>query len=373
MVHKESMRNLAAVTSFVFVVAGAGAAPFARGQDCTFRRGDLNNNGIVDFNDAVNLLAYIFIGESVPPCRAAGDVNDNGVVEMSDYLYFVRYALGGGAEPPPPFAVAGTDPTPGTTIPADRDARFSYQIGEAIGFASNTGLKIPLLLSNQEAISGFQMVIEYNGSLLRIDEMLPDETPLKEANPEYVIHQAFNRPGTSYAGYSALLDFATPFDFHTLPAGQNQLVGNIVVSISLIADPGETELKFVDGIVFPDEDPPERLVPVENLVFLGPTAVRPQVTNGKVVIRKAFIRGDANQDKRVDISDPIFILRYIFSGGAAPRCFDAADNNNDSRMDISDPIFLLNYLFRGGPQPSSPFPIPGVDPDHDTLDCATGL
>ena len=94
------------------------------------------------------------------------------------------------------------------------------------------------------------------------------------------------------AGLPKRLDAWRPFtfDFHTLPAGQNQLVGNIVVSISLIADPGETELKFVDGIVFPDEDPPERLVPVENLVFMGPAAVRPQLTNGKVVIRKQLSR-----------------------------------------------------------------------------------
>ena len=340
---------------------------------CQFIRGDLNNTGVVDLNDAVDILAYLFLGETVPPCYDAADVNDNGVVELSDYIYMARWTFSGGPPPSAPFPERGSDPTPGTTVPTSQDPRFAFKIGQAFGFASNTGLKIPLLVSNEVPINGFQMVFEYNGSLLRIDEMLPDETAIKTANAEYIIHQAFNRPGTSHAGYSVLIDFATPIDYHTLPAGQDQLVGNIVVSVSLLADPGETLLKFIDGVIFPDEEAPEKLAPVHNLVILTDGVARPGLVDGKVTIRKAFIRGDSNQDKRIDIADGIFLLDYIFKGGRAPKCDDAADSNNDSRLDISDPIFYLNYLFKGGPQPSSPFPIPGVDPDTDTLGCTEGV
>jgi hypothetical protein len=70
------------------------------------------------------------------------------------------------------------------------------------------------------------------------------------------------------------------------------------------------------------------------------------LVDGFIDIRKAFIRGDSNQDKGVDIADGIFILTYIFMGTEAPRCQDAADVNTDSKLDISDPIFLLQYLFR---------------------------
>jgi hypothetical protein len=214
------------------------------------------------------------------------------------------------------------------------------------------------------------MVFRYDGNLLRIDEMLPDKTVLKEASAEYIIHQAFNRPGESLAEYSTLIDFATAIDFRTLPAGENQIVGRIVVAISLIADPGETMIEFVDGQFLPGNDPPETRSPLHNLVILDSNVARPMFENGKVTIRKAFIRADANQDKRVDISDAVYTLGWIFQGTAEPKCKDAADVNNDSRLDISDPIFALNYLFVGGPQPSSPFPVPGVDPDFDTLDCA---
>jgi hypothetical protein len=348
-------------------------------DDCSFVRGNIFWNpgdpdtNIVDMNDGVRILAWLFLGETnQAPCPAAADVNDNGLVELSDYVYLARWIFDGGPPPPAPYPAPGTDPTPGTTVSDERDPRFTFKIGDAIGFASNTGLIIPLLLSNDVPVSGFQMAFKYDGNLLRIDEMLPDKTALKDASAEYIIHQAFNRPGESLAEYSTLIDFATPFDFRTLPAGQDQIVGRIVVSISLIADPGETLIEFVDGQVFPGNDPPEKRSPLHNLVILNTSVARPQFENGKVTIRKAFIRADANQDKRVDISDTVYTLSWIFQGTAAPKCMDAADVNNDSRLDISDAIFALNYLFVGGPQPSSPFPVPGVDPDFDTLDCGEG-
>jgi len=366
--------------SRVFVAALIGLSGLiwgttARAQ-CVFKRGDINNDflHVVDLNDAVDLLAYLFIGESVPICYDAADANDNGLVELSDYYYLTKFFFEGGPPPPPPFPEFGEDPTPGTTVPSDRDPRFKFTIGEAIGFASNTGLLIPLYISNEIPIGGFQMVFQYDGDLLRIDEMLPDETALKDANAEYIIHQAFNKPGVTYGGFSTLIDFATPIEYRVLPAGENQLVGNIMMSVSLTADPGETPLEFVDGIRFPDEDDPvEKLAPLHNLVVVDTDVLRPEFGNGKVFIRKAFIRGDANQDWRTDISDPIYMLNYVFLGGPAPECMDAADVNNDFKMDISDPIFLLNYLFIGGPQPSSPFPIPGVDPDHLNLGCEAGI
>ncbi len=358
-------------------LAGMGWTSSSEAQtDCTFLRGNIFWNAgdpdknIVDLNDGVRILAFLFLGETnQAPCPAAADVNDNGLVELSDYVYLVKSIFDAGSPVPAPYPTPGTDPTPGVTVPDTPDPRFTFKIGDAIGFASNTGLIIPLMLSNSVPISGFQMAFKYDGNLLRIDEMLPDKTALKEVSAEYIIHQAFNRPGESLAEYSALIDFATPFDFRTLPAGENQLVGRIVVAISLIADPGETLIEFVDGKVFPGSDAPETRAALHNLVVLDTNVVRPQLENGKVTIRKAFIRGDSNQDKRIDISDTVYSLGWIFLGTAKPKCMDAADVNNDSRIDISDPIFELNYLFVGGPQPSSPFPVPGVDPDFDTLDC----
>ena len=61
-----------------------------------------------------------------------------------------------------------------------------------------------------------------------------------------------------------------------------------------------------------------------------------------------FLRGDSNADGVVDISDSVFTLSYLFFGGRAPACQDAADSNDDGAVDISDPIGALGVLFRTG-------------------------
>lgn len=86
-------------------------------------------------------------------------------------------------------------------------------------------------------------------------------------------------------------------------------------------------------------------------------------------IRKSFIRGDANTDGRVDLSDSISILSYLFQNGEGVRCLDAGDSNDDRRVDISDAISILNYLFQGGKEPSMPYPGAGIDPTDDSLGC----
>jgi hypothetical protein len=50
-------------------------------------------------------------------------------------------------------------------------------------------------------------------------------------------------------------------------------------------------------------------------------------------------------------------------------CKDAADANDDGRLDISDAVFTLEYLFSGTRKPLEPFPDPGTDPTEDALRC----
>ena len=64
-----------------------------------------------------------------------------------------------------------------------------------------------------------------------------------------------------------------------------------------------------------------------------------------------YLCGDANADGSVDISDGVFLIGYIFSGGPAPSPLDAGDANHDSGVDISDVVYLIAYIFSGGPAP----------------------
>ncbi len=75
-----------------------------------------------------------------------------------------------------------------------------------------------------------------------------------------------------------------------------------------------------------------------------------------------FVRGDANADGAINITDGIFVLNYLFLGGQSPPCLAAADTNGDGGINITDGIYLLNFLFLGGGEPPAPYPSCGFDP-----------
>lgn len=89
-----------------------------------------------------------------------------------------------------------------------------------------------------------------------------------------------------------------------------------------------------------------------------------------------FIRGDANGDGEVNLTDGVFILGYLFLGGAVPPCLAAADSDADpsGKIDLTAAIYVLNHLFVGGPAPPEPYPTCGYSTGATdlTLGCASG-
>lgn len=83
--------------------------------------------------------------------------------------------------------------------------------------------------------------------------------------------------------------------------------------------------------------------------------------------------GDLNQDARLDLSDGIALLGYLFLGSSEGLpCGDGqfgdasnralVDSNGDGTVNLSDAVHLLNYLFLGGAPPAlgtECVPIPG--------------
>lgn len=85
-----------------------------------------------------------------------------------------------------------------------------------------------------------------------------------------------------------------------------------------------------------------------------------------------FIRGDSNLDQKVDLSDAIHTLTYLFLGEddlAPSYCLDAHDYDDSGEVDISDAIANLFHLFLDGSPPPMPYPAPGRDPTYDLLYC----
>jgi len=82
-----------------------------------------------------------------------------------------------------------------------------------------------------------------------------------------------------------------------------------------------------------------------------------------------FIRGDANGDVTVNLSDAIHLVAHLFQAGPPSPCEDAADANDDGKLNLSDAIYTIGYLFQGGQEPPPPFQRRGTDPTEDLLSC----
>ncbi|MBI4601968.1 MAG: PQQ-binding-like beta-propeller repeat protein [Planctomycetes bacterium] len=93
--------------------------------------------------------------------------------------------------------------------------------------------------------------------------------------------------------------------------------------------------------------------------FIAPDALPP------------FLRGQANGDASLDISDAVAVLQWLFLGAGAPPCRAAANANGDAVVDLSDAVWLLAYLFLGGSPPAPPFPAcgPGALESDEALGC----
>ena len=78
--------------------------------------------------------------------------------------------------------------------------------------------------------------------------------------------------------------------------------------------------------------------------FVGQT-VDPKLT---------FIRGDFNNNERLEIGDPILLLLHVFAG-KEHNCPKAGDADDSGELNVGDAITLLTRLFLGGdvlPEPN---------------------
>ncbi|TFH61468.1 MAG: hypothetical protein E4G91_08120 [Candidatus Zixiibacteriota bacterium] len=69
------------------------------------------------------------------------------------------------------------------------------------------------------------------------------------------------------------------------------------------------------------------------------------------VLPQVYICGDADGSRAIDISDVVYLIAYIFSGGTAPNPIAAGNANCDGGVDISDVVYLISYIFSGGLAP----------------------
>lgn len=223
---------------------------------------------------------------------------------------------------------------------------------------------------NLEPLQGFTISMSFDPERVHFLSATVDDTITEAVGAEFIDPVVDNENGVFILG--VLLDVMPPFENQLIPASGLALsvarADFVVLPPDDPAAPVETKitLTLVDGLGKP---------PKKNIFTIDNQSVSPRTQDGMVVVNpeRAFLRGDAAIDGRVDITDAIRVINYaIFQNQMVP-CQKAADGNDDGRVDLADVVYILRYLFdRGGVIPP-PFPLRGFDPTFDRLTCESDI
>ena len=141
-------------------------------------------------------------------------------------------------------------------------------------------------------------------------------------------------------------------------------VPKLWVSLDINANTLHGRIYYKDGLIGSG-------LPVTNVIFQGQNTLRPiaDTCDFWASLNQdywRFVRGDVNSDSEINLTDAILILSFLFTGGPAPACMDAADADDNRSLQITDAIRILNWLFVGMVALLRPSP---TAPQYPTLDC----
>ena len=193
---------------------------------------------------------------------------------------------------------------------------------------SNSAVVPPGTIRLADFTDGTPLIVikEQNGNR-RVDISFPVIT--KRVNPQYGIDTTSDAELLIVNALDWLTNYWLSANPRTLviPAGNNS-------NISIAFDAANLENPNYDAeLVLSSNDPDENPVRVPvNLKVAG--------------------RGDPNADFKINVTDVIYLINYLFKGGPPPvPGLFSADVNCDSLRNVTDVIYLVNYLFKGGPKP----------------------
>lgn len=223
----------------------------------------------------------------------------------------------------------------------------------------------PLITKRKDRTQGFQVMATYDPSFLLYEAIDFTNSVLSgRRTPEFY---QVNDLGTRIE-IGCVYEFSEPIDQQNvyLEAGENQTLLSFIFDVSENAPQGaQTKVDLIN--IF-------SVSRIFNIFIVEGFTRLPALTGSTVDVivleppfPRLFVRGDADGTGKVDISDAVKILNYLFLGGDAPPCLDAADVNDKGKVDISSAVSLLSFLFTGGAQPAVPFPNKGLDPTADDL------
>lgn len=114
----------------------------------------------------------------------------------------------------------------------------------------------------------------------------------------------------------------------------------------------------------------DKILLTRDAIFVPTGEGPPESPQGPVSGSRVFVRGDADEDARITVSDAVAILLHVSNSGAL-GCEDHGDVDDNGSVEVTDAISLLVFLFQRGPLPADPFPDAGYDMTADSHDCGS--
>jgi hypothetical protein len=354
---------------------------FVTGASTTeFLRGDANADGAVSLGDAALIGYSTTRATRLFRCDDAGDANDNGGVEYTDAIRIFRHLFEPPSEAtaiPAPFPEAGLDgtldPLPCesySVVPAPR-TDDSIRLG-SVEAAPGEPVEVPIVVTASLPLQAYQLVVRFDPLVWAPAR---DSVGLEGGAFETL----FRRSGINHVavdpvrGHLTAAFAADLLGLSPAPAGTDLVLGKLAGFVLDGVPPG-TEV-VLEPVLVPEGEPPRpdrlrtEIVEVEDgklvtrIPALEPGGLR--VVDGT---EATFHRGDSNFDLRVDLADAVFTLNHLFRGGTAPSCEDAADADDSGKVELTDAVVTLNHLFGAGPGVlAHPHPARGRDAMPDTL------
>jgi hypothetical protein len=89
-------------------------------------------------------------------------------------------------------------------------------------------------------------------------------------------------------------------------------------------------------------------------VLAKPQAYRgiKSIQNNSITTFTGAMSGDCNADNLVNLTDPLYLINYVCSGGPPPTPYVlVGDVECGGICNLSDAVYLIGYIFAGGPPP----------------------
>lgn len=247
------------------------------------------------------------------------------------------------------------------------DPRNEMRAGSVRVFPGQRGVHVPVLATRADPVQGFTIAATYDPRAIEVASVGFADSNIVGYAPELFAVQVSNDPAEPYVTAGVLFDVDPPFNGRVLPPGGPHRIANLVINVSPDATPGtRTIIAIRNQLGRP---------PLSNIFTVEGRSVLPVLGEGGVVSierltlppPRFFLRGDADANGAVELTDAVAILSYLFTGGPAPGCLDAADATDDGALNLTDAIFTLNFLFKSERYPLPPYPEPGMDPTGDAF------